>query len=462
MSKMFRFLEGETGPTVVWVDDRALLSQEECRLITQDKGQSVESLNSSWATAVVEGTWPTMMFTGTLQNFAEAASMLMSICREMHCNLVLTDFRTAHAEKLLAGSENIFLLDLQDDTGSLGASTLSDGSTDAAWNKELYGARCVEYYGIPKARYRFITRYRSLHSDDVKGILSHQFDDDSEVYAHSLRLDDLTSLNRNLRKFLDDTMVHESVAISSALLWFSGLPLTDPSSPASEEKERAADANHNSLGEGDALGKIRKSLGSTAFSGESAKGLFHSSSPWACIARPNGYLIRKDDVLLLLKHLDLRVDMDLPPSTKQLLKLPCQPGLSFLISLKALSHAMEHCDKFLPPTRMTLSVTKVDATHVAYQLALLLAPRDRENKDVTSAAGLRKGLTEVEANQATPGTRITSRRLVDLKWCRVQINAQGRNAIVCGADKEVVIVEFPDNPLSILLKWEAVDENSDL
>ncbi|MCG3148947.1 MAG: hypothetical protein PCFJNLEI_02399 [Verrucomicrobiae bacterium] len=301
MSKRIDLVTDFNGVTVVWVDDRVLLSDNESRTIADsDWGRQhkvtpadVVSINNVWTDAVRRNAVDELGETIS-QNFAAAAIALIGVCRELCCNLSLVDFRTAH-EECFGQHNTLFLLDLQNLTWPLGFMLVNGANIDSPWDWGLYGAHCVKHYDLAKSRYRFLSRFRTDKADAVSQLLSIHFEDYAEVELWSLRHDLPAPLTKHFREFVQKYLIHDDPQVVDMLLWFVDLPLTTD-----------AAANHRSLGTGEALMRVRKRLGNS-FNPESAKALFQGGDGWSCKPIPE-YAISVSDLKATCEALKFSVE----------------------------------------------------------------------------------------------------------------------------------------------------------
>jgi len=445
MTKELELLTNQPGKTIVWVDDRVLLTHDEVNACGHAGATPMDliSLNRRWSTAVLD-TEGSVDIVGLDAPFINVAKALLACCKKFQHNLLMMDFRTAHANGHFASQNNLLLLDLHDATKTLGVTYLRDGSSDANWNRELYGAHCVKHYDIKKCRYRFLTRFRAGSADGVAALLPHHFQTDDKMMGHALRVEEehTDALQAAFEHFLEDNAISECPCVSASLNWFKEAPITGNRND-----------DHESLEEGDALEFIQRTI-SQDYLGESAKSiLLVPNGGWTCRSGA-GYRIAVGDLVASLSSLGVECQTALNPTSE--VSLPCQPGLPFVLSVASAHYAMSHKKDYKPPRSVSLSVDASGGNKKTWKMTLLLESVSGDERPITTLQPLRNAM-EVVRSGTDPNGRCsrTAQRLVGIEECKVgyRNSREPRFAICDGVTPSCVCVTPVDRPLAIEITW---------
>lgn len=458
MERQIELVTGASGRTVVWADDRVMLTADEINAIRSDsrhsslQSSSVWPLPSNYARQLSEARLPPF---GPAA-FHLAAKTIIKACAEQNWNLVLVDFRTAH--RIAAeDADRLWLLDLQNITQSLGYSVLDrSGTTDQDWNWLIYGAQFAKQYNIPLQRFRFCTRYRGeqrLSEGDVRkteDIVAEllrttypELADDNSISAISLRIDNANAqLARQLVAWFDLNTYHRCRLINDAVVFAS-----TPGSAWEHNLLRSGGSQHD---------LIRKWLGVDSLSVNSAKALFlgHNSDgkdPWKVeVSQTGGYHISRDVLTAVLSKVGMTVELALPAGEMQ---LPTQAGLPFLLSVRALLYEIEIDPEYYPPKAVTL---REQGGENILRVTLNPSRRDGLPIDVQRLADA----FEVARTTGNSGVHTTTRRLVDLVYGKVELchPIQGaQSAFFLGASAPAISIafEYEAPNKGILITWRA-------
>lgn len=367
--------------TVVWADDRVLLSPADIKRILDanpaETPATLWTMDAGWAQSVANGEMPEDY---PDNSFAESAVAMVTNCRQHGFNLRLVDFRTAH-QIMKEGGDHLYLLDLQNVTQALGWTELSDGTNDSPprWNWLIYGAELAKHYHIPRNRYRFCTRFRGEKrvddskarkiEDIVMSALLGIFRNDADVMNHSLRLDNIEELQTGLGEFLAANTLHGDPKVNDAIMFACFPPFThwhhDFLQPqfGPEGQEKVGILNEC----------IREWLSLDQLDGLSAKSIFRSDGdqrkmPDWQVKPMLGYLLTVGVFEAICTKLGFAVQID--NSVGDTMRLPTQPGLPFLLALAVLVWQMNEDEDHHGPR--TIHLSKVNDP-LRYTLRLALA-----------------------------------------------------------------------------------------
>ena len=349
---MISLISKFSGITVVWVDDRIELTENETRTLIEAGAGTLSELaplDQTWADVLMSGNGAELPDDG-LKSFAAAASIFMEVCNEFHANLILSNFREADSH--LAASHRIFLLDLLNATKPLGTTSVDD-----TWKWDFYGAEFVRHHTLSKHRFRFVSRYRSNAGDPVKDILPRYFAEDSEVLSHSLRLEDLSSLRTNFTAFIKQNSLHPAPALNEAIVFACSPNFTHWHNDYLQEqfgprgKEQIGPQNRC----------IREWLSLVEVDGLSAKALFRSDKDqinqpdWSVIPVPDAYELKKEVLQAVFLKLGFERRFKCDGTIGQTLRLPTMPGMPFLIAFAGLVWQMDRDETYYGPKGICLS-----------------------------------------------------------------------------------------------------------
>lgn len=443
------------GQTVIWADDRVLLSKSEVAEILQ-RHPEVESsafwqMNRSWSRSIKAG----LAITYGERNFHESASMIIATCKAHSRNLKLVDFRTAH-EICREDGDYLYLLDLQNLCEPLGFTRLTNGETDERWNWAIYGAEFAKCYEISSHRFRFASRYsgeRGISETDkrktedivfeaLKNIYPALFRIAADVAVHSIRFDDVNELQEQLGTFFTLNSHYRDPRISDAIAFALSPP--------------GGTWQHNELKpKGTQCAAFQKWIRKTVAC-ESAMALFlgpNQQMPWSVnptVSRPIA-----PDVLAAVCA-KVGVDVQIQPSIREI-GLPIQPGVPFILSLGALIGTMKTDPDYHAPQRLEMS-----ADNGRFSLRLVLDKRQKMPGKAISPQKLvdaynvalqkhKSGTLEFE-----DGQRLISLHLVRLTHGLIQLEHQidkTKQPFFAGTPVPVADVSADEINSAIILSW---------
>jgi hypothetical protein len=383
MSRRIDIITGNPGKTVFWVDDRVLLTTEECAKIEARHSATGRpwAMGCDWVRKMQN---PDELLTYGDEAFRKSGKCIIDVCNSHKRNLALVDFRTAHLIVRQA-TDALYLLDLQNLTEPLGYVDLGGGKTDKDWNWLIYGAEFAKHYNIPPHRFRFASRYRGEKrasegdirrtEDIVREALSDAypgiFGTDTQVMDHSLRLDSPDDLEVPLGVLFSLNGYHGDALIDDAIAFAFSPP--------------GGTWTHNDLAKGGSQYCAVTNWLGRGVDDESIKGLLLApqepgATPWSIAPRISRSILVADLKTFCSK---LNVSVECEPTVGEKIGLPMQPGLPFLLALAALIRAMDADKNYHPPSAITLGA---DNDH--FLLKLVLNTAERVSGKVGSATRL--------------------------------------------------------------------------
>ena len=142
------------------------------------------------------------------------------------------------------------------------------------------------------------------------------------------------------------------------------------------------------------------------------------------------------------------------------MRLPCQPGLPFLLSLKALIHQMLMCGTYHPPTGIVLGREELKEGDHAYTLTLTLCDKDKNHNAVSMETFKRNFDQWVASGRLCEGNHFTRQRIGDLEFCRVALTGgtilcQKETAFKGTRSAALKVVFGSQSSPSIMFQWKA-------
>ncbi len=378
--RMISLVEGCSGRTVVWVDDRVMLTRQNLHNISADSRHKSLNEKALWAIPASYG-----KALATLRAFAygdeafhASARKIIEVCNIRGHNLKLVDFRTAHSI-IRADHDCLYLFDLQNITEALGFTDLGEGKTDENWIWAIYGAELAKHYQIPPHRFRFASRYSGergisdsspgKRTEDIvlealKQIYPDVFKTSADIYAHSVRLDDsLEELALQMNAFLTLNGHHKNPKISDAIAFAL-------SPPGGRWEHNELKPKNQSKPQGAQCVAFAKWL-NTTIECESALALLlapnrQDATAWS-VDPINGRTMSADVLRALCVNLGVKLEVN---SSLKELYLPMQPGFPFLLAFAALMGEMADDPDYYEPTKVAM-----DSFNDGFSLRVYLNPK---------------------------------------------------------------------------------------
>lgn len=439
MSKILPIIGGFGGRTVLWVDDRVQLTipeQEQIKKVHPSVDVSaLWPMNENWKKAVRNSEDD---FVAQDADYQKSATAITKLCEKYRYNLTAADFRAAHELVREDNQSYLFLLDLQNLTEPMGYTTLADGTSDASWNWEVYGAVFAKHHRIPAHRFRFCTRYSrdTARQDAVVAACRDLVSNDTAFVNQSIPLSIERGVAERFEEFLKLNSFHEDPAINDAIV-FTSAP---PHFPYWNHNE--LQPTHNGV-EGRHNKALRTWLAMDSIDEHSAKALMYSGvHGWRVNPTKSGRQIAGSVIGAACR----KIGFDLEVDSNKRFRLPSEPGIPFLIALGNVIWQMRECERTHPPTKITLS--QIDGQHC---VRLELNPNNK--KDATPI-----NMDKFETLFRSRKGNETCARLRELEQVKVfQENPLDGDPAKCfsGTTKNAVTIDFDksrETP-AVLIKW---------